>query len=78
MAETYRVPYQVLGPSEDTGDMYVAEALLLPGCRAWGETAEEAVFLLQGVAADYIACCLEDGDPLPEPVLDCGVLVVTA
>lgn len=78
MAETYRVPYQVLGPSEDTGDMYVAEALLLPGCRAWGETAEEAVSFLQSVAEAFIASYREHGDPLPEPVLDCGVLVVTA
>ena len=49
---------------------------VLRGCRAWGATAEEALFNLEGVAADYIASCQEHGDPLPAPIATAGELVV--
>ena len=49
---------------------------MLPGCWAWGTTAEEALFNLEGVAADYIASCEEHGDPLPAEIAAAGELVV--
>ena len=40
--------------------MYLAEVPVLPGCRAWGATAEEALHNLEGVATDFIASCQPD------------------
>lgn len=68
MPEQYKLPYTLRAPSEETEDMYLAEAPVLPGCRAWGATAEEALFNLEGTAADYIASGEEHGDPLPAEV----------
>ncbi|MYD64708.1 MAG: hypothetical protein F4X26_01720 [Chloroflexi bacterium] len=61
-------PYRLRGPSEETEDMYLAEARAFEGCRAWGATAEEALWNLEGVVADYIASCEQHGDPLPATV----------
>lgn len=41
-------------PSEETGNKYIAEVPLLTGCRAWGNTREEALEMLRRVAGDYI------------------------
>ncbi|MCY4455188.1 MAG: type II toxin-antitoxin system HicB family antitoxin [Chloroflexi bacterium] len=76
MPEQYRLPYTLRAPSEETEDMYLAEVPVLPGCRAWGATAEEALLNLEGVAADYIASCEEHGDPLPAAIAAAGELVV--
>ena len=76
MPEQYKLPYTLMAPSPETEDMYLAEVPVLPGCRAWGATAEEALFNLEGVAADYIASCEEHGDPLPVPIAAAGKLVV--
>ena len=54
MPKQYRLPYTLLDPCEDTEDMYLAEVPVLPGCRAWGETAEEALLNLESVAAAFI------------------------
>ena len=53
MPKQYRLPYTLRAPSEETDEMYLAEDPVLSGCRAWGATAEEALFNLQGVAADF-------------------------
>ena len=50
----YRLPIQIEEPSEDSGGKYVAEVPILPGCRAWGDSAAEAVDHLQSVAAAFI------------------------
>ena len=65
MAKQYKLPYTLRAPSEDTEDMYLAEIPVLPGCRAWGATAEEALSNLEGVAAAFIASCEAHGDELP-------------
>lgn len=65
MPKQYRLPYTLRTPSEETEDMYLAEVPLLPGCRAWGATADEALSNLEGVAADFIASYEEHGDALP-------------
>ena len=50
----YKLPIVLHEPSEDTNDMYMAEAPLLPGCRAWGETPSQALEYIQGVAEAFI------------------------
>ncbi len=76
MPKQYRLPYTLKAPSEETEGMYLAEVPVLPGCRAWGTTAEEALFNLEGVAADFIASCHDHGDELPAAIAGAGELVV--
>lgn len=76
MPEQYKLPYTLREPSPETEDLYLAEVPVLPGCRAWGATPEEALFNLEGVAAEYIASCEEHGDPLPAEIAAAGELVV--
>ncbi len=76
MPMQYMLAYVLRAPSEDTEGMYLAEVPILPGCRAWGTTAEEAVFNLEGVAADFIASCEDHGDELPAGIAGAGELVV--
>ncbi len=45
---------------------------MLPGCRGWGATADEALFNLEGVAADFIASCEDHGDQLPASIAAAG------
>ena len=68
----YRLSHVLKAPSEETEDMYLAEMPVLPGCRAWGATAEEALSNLGGVAADFIASCEDHGDQLPASVAGTG------
>ena len=65
MRRQYRLPYILREPCEETEDLYLAEVPLLPGCRAWGTTPEEATFNLEGVAADFIASYRDHDDDLP-------------
>jgi predicted RNase H-like HicB family nuclease len=41
-------------PGEETEDKYLAEIPTLPGCRAWGDTAAQALEHLQSVTAAFI------------------------
>ena len=41
--ELYQLDYVLHEPREDQGWMYMAEIPGLPGCRAWGEKANEAL-----------------------------------
>lgn len=76
MSKTYTLPYTLKAPSEETEHMYLAEVPVLPGCRAWGETAEEALHNLDGVAAGFIASYEEHGDELPQSIAAAGELVI--
>ena len=76
MAKQYRLPYILRVPSAETEDMYLAEVPVLPGCRAWGATAAEALSNLEGVAADFIASYEHHGDELPAAIAAAGELVV--
>ena len=60
----YKLPIVLYEPSEDTNDMYMAEAPLLPGCRAWGETPSLALAYIQGVAEAFVESYTERV-PLP-------------
>ena len=64
----YKLPFVLREPSEDTEDKYIAELPGLPGCRAWGDTAAQALENLQGVATAFIESYRDRGDPLPPEV----------
>jgi predicted RNase H-like HicB family nuclease len=64
----YRLPVTLSQPSEDSGGKFVAEVLALPGCRAWGESAAQAIENLQSVASAFLDSYREHGDPLPPEV----------
>ena len=64
----YKLRYVMHDPSEDTKDKYMAEIPDLPGCRAWGDTPEEALDILSSVAASFIESYIDHGDELPSAV----------
>ena len=64
----YKLRYVMHDPSEETEDKYMAEIPALPGCRAWGDTPEDALDILQGVAAAFIESYIDHGDELPPAV----------
>jgi predicted RNase H-like HicB family nuclease len=64
----YRLSFVMHEPSEGTESKYRAETPALPGCRAWGATAAEALENLQGVAAAFIESYKDRGDSLPPEV----------
>ena len=61
----YKLPIVLYEPSDDTNDMFMAEAPLLPGCRAWGETPSQALEYIQGVAEAFIESYIEHEQPIP-------------
>ena len=65
----YKLPFVLYEPSEDTNDMFMAEAPLLPGCRAWGETASQAIEYIQGVAEAFVESYIELEQPIPPELL---------
>jgi predicted RNase H-like HicB family nuclease len=69
----YKLPIVLYEPCEDTNDMFMAEAPLLPGCRAWGETPSQALEYIQGVAEAFIESYLELEQPIP-PELEAMLL----
>ncbi len=78
MPTTYRLPYILHEPSEETEDMYMGEVPLLPGCRAWGETPELALEYLESVAEGFILSYKKRGKPLPLEITRTGEIVVSA
>jgi predicted RNase H-like HicB family nuclease len=64
----YRLPFTLHEPSDETEDKYLAELPSLPGCRAWGDSAAEALENLQSVAAAFIESYRDRGDSLPPEV----------
>ena len=64
----YKLRYVMHDPSEETEDKYMAEIPALPGCRAWGDTPEDTLDILQGVAAAFIESYIDRGYRLPDEV----------
>ena len=64
----YKLPYIMHSSSEETEDKYLAEIPSLPGCRAWGDTPDDALDNLQSVASSFIASYRDLGDELPSAV----------
>ena len=78
VAKQYRLAYTMRPPSYETEDKYLAEVPALPGCRAWGDTPEETLEILESVAAAFIDSYRERGKPLPDDVFKAGEIVVAA
>ena len=67
--KAYKLQFVMYDPSESTEpDKYMAEIPALPGCRVWGDTPEDALDILQDVAAAIIETHIERGYELPEEV----------
>ena len=65
--KAYKLQFVMYDPSESTEpDKYMAEIPALPGCRVWGDTPEDALDILQDVAAAIIETHIERGYKLPE------------
>ena len=77
MPERCRLPYTLRGPCAETENMFLAEAPVLPGCRAWGATPEEALRSLDGVASEFVVSYKRHGDELPDNLQECGKVRVS-
>jgi predicted RNase H-like HicB family nuclease len=64
----YRLPVVMHRPGEETENKYMAEVSTLPGCRAWGDTPDEALENLRSVAGEFIRSFKEHGQRLPKAV----------
>ncbi len=67
----YKLAFVMHEPGYETEDKYMAEIPALPGCRAWGDTADDALENLRSVAAAFIESYKEWGDDLPSAILAC-------
>ena len=65
----YRLPFVMHGPSEESENRYMAEIPALSGCRAWGDTAAEALENLQSVATAFIESYKAREDSLPPEIV---------
>ena len=63
--ELYQLECVLHEPCEGQGWFYMAETPELPGCRAWAETANEALAELSTVAEQFILSYQGRGKPLP-------------
>ena len=61
----YKLSVVMHAPSEESEDKYLAEIPAIPGCRAWGDTPEDALDILRSVAAATIKVYQERGYELP-------------
>jgi len=59
------LPYTIQLTRE--GDAWFAEIAELPGCMTQGDSAAEAVEMIQDAMAGWIEIALADGTPVPEP-----------
>ena len=66
--ELYQLECVLHEPRADQGWLYMAETPELPGCRAWAETAREALAELAVVTEQFILSYQERGKPLPAGV----------
>jgi antitoxin HicB len=67
IAEYVAKPYaRILTPAEEGG--YVAEVLEVPGAISEGDTAEEAIEMVNDALGGIIAVMLEDGEKVPDPI----------
>ena len=71
----YRLAYQIHDPTEDSDGLYMAEIPVLPGCRAWAETPESAIDILQSVGQEFLTAYKDNGEELPAEVLQSAATV---
>lgn len=60
------LPYPVALYQSDEGG-YVTEIVDLPGCLSQGETADEALSMVNDAKLCWLASALEHGNKMPEP-----------
>ncbi|MDP2953708.1 MAG: type II toxin-antitoxin system HicB family antitoxin, partial [Chloroflexota bacterium] len=60
-------------PNDETEGKYLVEVPTLPGCRAWGDTAADALGNLQSVATAFIESYQSRGDTLPKEIEQASV-----
>jgi predicted RNase H-like HicB family nuclease len=72
----YRLPVLMHPPSEETENKYLAEIPLLSGCRAWGDTPDEAMEILRSVAAEFIRSYKDHKQRLPRAIEDAAYELV--
>ena len=68
----YQLDCVLREPCADQGWLYMVETPELPGCRAWGETANEAITELSTVAEQFILSYKDRGKPLPTGIARSG------
>ena len=67
----YKLSYVMYDPSTSTeDDKFMAEIPMLPGCRAWGDTPDETLDILQSVASEFIKSYIDYGDDLPSALAE--------
>lgn len=72
IAEYVAKPYtRMLVPGPD-GEGYFAEVLEIPGAISAGATPDEAMAMIDDALGGVIAVMLEDGETIPEPIMDAG------
>ena len=64
----YQLDYVLHEPRADHGWLFMAEIPELPGCRAWAETANQAVAELSTVAEQFLLSYRDRGKSLPEGI----------
>ena len=69
----YRLRIVMYEPNDETEGKYMAEVPTLPGCRAWGDTAADALGNLQSVATAFIESYQSRGDALPKDIEQASV-----
>ena len=65
MTDAARYPAQVFWTDQDEG--FVAVAVDLPGCSAFGESQQEAIDELQNAIRAWIKAATEAGNSIPDP-----------
>jgi antitoxin HicB len=61
-----KLPYGIeLRPYDD--GTWFARVTELPGCMTEADTVEEVMVMIRDAQREWIAACLEDGTPIPEP-----------
>ncbi|MFL5213269.1 MAG: type II toxin-antitoxin system HicB family antitoxin [Microvirga sp.] len=63
--DTSRYPARVFWSDEDEG--FIAEAIDLPGCSAFGDTQSEAIIELQNAIKAWIEAATAAGNAIPPP-----------
>ena len=67
--ELYQLDYVLHEPGEEQGWLYMAEIPALPGCRAWGETANAVLAELSTVAEQFILSYQDRGKSLSAGII---------
>jgi predicted RNase H-like HicB family nuclease len=67
LAEAGVLKYEIILYWSDIDQVVIAEVPELPGCKAHGDTYQEALAMAQGAMQGWIEVARETGMPVPEP-----------